>query len=79
LSSEQGGFSLVDAAVGYALKMPRVTHIHSLKIKLQVDNVLNRKVQVLSAVAAQTASITSGNSYNVLPTRNWFLTFSAEF
>jgi iron complex outermembrane recepter protein len=79
LSSEQGGFALVDTAVGYAFKMPRASHIHSLKIKLQVDNALNRKVQVLSAVAAQTASLTSGNSYNVLPTRNWFLTFSAEF
>ena len=79
LSSEQGGFSLVDAAIGYAYKMPHASHIHSLKFKLEVDNVLDRKVQVLSAVAAQTASITSGNSYNVLPTRNWFLTVSTEF
>ena len=30
-------------------------------------------------VAAQTASITSGNSYNVLPTTNYFLTISTEF
>jgi iron complex outermembrane receptor protein len=79
LSSEQGGFSLVNAAVGYAYKMPPESHVHSIRIKLEVDNVLNRKVQVLSAVAAQTASITSGNSYNVLPTRNWFLTVSTEF
>jgi len=79
LSAENGGFALVDLACGYAFKMPPGSHLHSIKVKLQLDNALNRKVQVLSAVAAQTASITSGNSYNVLPTTNYFLTISTEF
>jgi len=79
LSAEQGGFAFVDFAGGYAWKTPPGWYIHSIKLKLQVDNVLNRKVQVLSSVAAQTASITSGNGYNVLPTSNYFLTLSTEF
>jgi len=79
LSAMSGGFAILDAAGGYAFKMPKGSFVHSVKIKLQVDNLLNRKEQVLSAVAAQTASITSGNSYNVLPTMNFFLTLSGEF
>jgi hypothetical protein len=49
--------------------------VHSIKIKLQLDNLLNRKVQVLSAVGATPAT----NAYNVLPTTNYFLTVSTEF
>ena len=79
LSSENGGFALVDVAGGYVFKMAPGSFLHSIKVKLQVDNAFNRKVQVLSAVAAQTSSITSGNSYNVLPTMNFFLTVSGEF
>jgi iron complex outermembrane receptor protein len=73
LSAMDPGFSMVDLAVGYGWALPKGSFVHSLKIKLQVDNALDRKVQVLSAVAA------SGNAFNVLPTTNWFLTFSAEF
>jgi iron complex outermembrane receptor protein len=79
LSSENGGFALVDVAGGYVFKMAPGSFLHSIKVKLQVDNALDRKVQVLSAVAAQTASITSGNSFNVLPRMNFFLTVSGEF
>ncbi|HEY1793242.1 MAG TPA: TonB-dependent receptor [Opitutaceae bacterium] len=73
LQSESPGFSLMDFAVGYALKLGKGSYVHSVKVKLQLDNVLNRKVQVLSAVAA------SGNSFNVLPTTNYFVTLSTEF
>ena len=44
-------------------------------MKLQLDNLLDRKVQVLSSVGATPAS----NAYNVLPTTNYFLTLSTEF
>jgi iron complex outermembrane receptor protein len=74
-SAEDPGFWLADFAVGYALKMPPGSFLHSVKIKLQLDNLLNRQVQVLSAVGATPAS----NAYNVLPTRNYFLTLSTEF
>jgi outer membrane receptor protein involved in Fe transport len=68
-------FSIVDLAVGYAYKMPPGSFIHSIKLKLQVDNLLNRKVETLSSVGATPAA----NGYNVLPTTNYFLTLSTEF
>jgi len=55
--------------------MPPATHLHSVRIKLQVDNALDRKVQVLSSVGATPAA----NGFNVLPTVNYFLTLSTEF
>lgn len=69
------GFWMTDFAVGYAYKTPRWTHLHSVKLKLQLDNVLDRKVLLLSSVSANPA----GNGYNVLPTRNYFITLSTEF
>ncbi len=66
---------MMDLAVGYALKMPHGSFVHSVKIKLQLDNLLNRKVQVLSSVGSTPAA----NAYNVLPTTNYFLTLSTEF
>ncbi len=74
-SAEDPGFWMADFALGYALKMPQGSFLHSVKIKLQLDNLLNRQVQILSAVGATPAS----NAYNVLPTRNYFLTVSTEF
>jgi hypothetical protein len=55
-------------------KVPNGSFVHSIKVKLQ-DNLLNRKVQVLSSVGSTPAS----NAFNVLPTTNYFLTVSAEF
>jgi iron complex outermembrane receptor protein len=69
------GFWMADLACGYAIKMPSGSFVHSVKIKLQLDNLLNRRVQVLSSVGATPAA----NGYNVLPTRNYFLTLSTEF
>ena len=65
----------MDLAGGYAYMLPKGSFVHSVKIKLQVDNVLNRKVQVLSSVG----STPSANAFNVLPTTSYFLTLSAEF
>jgi iron complex outermembrane receptor protein len=74
-SAEDPGFWMTDLAGGYAFKLPQGSFVHSIKIKLQLDNVLDRKVQVLSAVGATPAS----NAYNVLPTTSYFLTVSTEF
>ena len=73
LQATQGGFSMVSLSGGYGFKMPKGSFIHSIKIKLQLDNLTNRKVQVLSSVKA------SGNAFNVLPTDSYFLTVSTEF
>ena len=74
-SGENPGFWTMDLAGGYAYMLPKGSFVHSVKIKLQVDNVLNRKVQVLSSVG----STPSANAFNVLPTTSYFLTLSAEF
>jgi len=74
-SAEDPGFWLMDVAGGYAFMLPKGSFVHSIKVKLQVDNLLNRKVQVLSSVGSTPAS----NAFNVLPTTNYFLTVSAEF
>jgi iron complex outermembrane receptor protein len=74
-SGENPGFSIVDLALGYAYKMPPGSFVHSIKVKLQVDNLLNHQVQVLSSVGATPAA----NGYNVLPTTNYFITVSTEF
>ncbi len=73
--AEQGGFAMMDLAGGYALKMPKGSFLHSIKFKLQLDNALDRKVQVLSSIGATPAA----NAYNVLPTTSYFLTISGEF
>jgi iron complex outermembrane receptor protein len=74
-SAESAGFWMMDLAGGYAFKLRERSFVHSIKIKLQVDNLLNRKVQALNSVGATTAA----NTYNVLPTTNYFLTLSTEF
>jgi iron complex outermembrane recepter protein len=74
-SGEDPGFWMTDLAFGYAYKLPPGSFVHSIKIKFQLDNALNRRVQVLSSVGATPAS----NTYNVLPTTNYFLTLSTEF
>jgi hypothetical protein len=53
--------------------MPPASHLHSVKVKVQLDNLLSKQAQVLASVAA------SGNGYNVLPTFNYFVTLSTEF
>jgi len=74
-SAENPGFWMMDLAVGYAYKMPRWTHLHSVKVKLQVDNLLNHDANVLSSVGSTAAAST----FNVLPGMNYFLTFSTEY
>ncbi len=70
----QPSYSLVDVAFGYSHKLARESFIRSLKIKLQIDNALDRQLQIISSISAK-----SVNSYTVLPGRNYFFTFSGEF
>jgi hypothetical protein len=55
--------------------LPEGCFVHSVKVKLQLDNVLDRKVQITSAVGATPAS----NAHNALPTMSYFRTVSTEF
>ena len=54
-TGEQSGFWLMDLAGGYAFKLAPGSFVHSIKVKLQLDNALNRMVQVLSAVESPPA------------------------
>jgi iron complex outermembrane receptor protein len=74
-SAEQPGFWLMNVAVGYAYKLPKGSFLHSVKIKLEVDNILDHDVQVLSSVGSTAAA----DTFNVLPGRSYFLTLSSEF
>jgi iron complex outermembrane recepter protein len=68
------GYWLADFALGYSHKFEHPGVIKSYKIKLQFDNVLDRKVQVVSSISAKALA-----SYNVLPGSNAYFTISGEF
>jgi len=77
-----GGFSLSDFSIGYGFKLNN-KFLKSVKARLQVSNVFNRKVQILEGTKANPTNDPSvfyqNNTFNVLPTRSYFLTVSAEF
>lgn len=72
---EQGGFSMMQIAGGYAYALPQGYWVHSIKLKLEVDNALNRDVQVYDSVGSSVAK----DTFDVLPTRSYFATLSFEF
>lgn len=63
---------LADLALGYGQKL-RGGFLHSFKVKVQVNNLLDQHVQVLDSLKSNVGF------FNVLPTRNYFLTVSGEF
>ena len=77
-SANSSGYWLGDLSVGYGLKIGK-GFFRSAKIRLQVSNVFDRKVQVLDGINSNIANAYTGDTFNVLPVRNYFLTLSAEF
>lgn len=77
-AADSQGYWLGDVALGYGRKLGH-GFIHSFKVRLQVGNVFDRKVQVLEAIDANPANARTKDTFNVLPGRNYFLTLSAEF
>ncbi len=71
-------YSLADLSIGYGLKLNQ-RFLRSIKVRLQVSNLFDRKVQVLESIDANAANAYAKDTFNVLPTRNYFLTVSAEF
>jgi iron complex outermembrane receptor protein len=67
-----------DVSVGYGRKFDH-GFIHSIKVRFQVGNVFNQKVQVLDSIDANPANAYTKDAFNVLPVRNYFVTLSAEF
>ena len=63
-----------DLAFGYSHRLAPQSFIRSLKIKVQVDNVLDRQQQVIGSISAAALP-----SFIVLPGRNYFFSVSGEF
>ncbi len=75
LMGTQGAWSMLDLAVGYGRKFGTGSFIKSAKIKLQVNNLLDNKVQTLSAINANPLLST----YEVQVPINYYVTATVEF
>lgn len=70
-------YSLADLSLGYSSKIA-AGPVRSFKLRLQVSNLFDRKVQVLDSIDALPANAYAKDAFNVLPGRNYFLTLSGE-
>ncbi len=77
-SANSDSYWIGDVSVGYSRKLGQ-GFIRSYKVRFQVGNVFNQKVQVLDGIDANPANAYTKDTFNVLPVRNYFLTVSAEF
>jgi iron complex outermembrane receptor protein len=77
-SAQSESYWIGDLSVGYSQKLSQ-GFIRSYKVRFQVGNVFDQKVQVLESIDANAANAYTKDTFNVLPTRNYFLTLSAEF
>ena len=78
-SANSSSYWIGDFSVGYGMKFEHRAWLKSVKVRLQVSNVFNQKVQVLDSIGANPANAYTTDAFNVLPDRNYFLTISAEF
>lgn len=69
---KSGGYCITDFAIGYATKLSS-NILKNVKIKFEVNNLLDRKVQVVDSFIGSTVA------FDPLPTRNYFISASAEF
>ncbi len=76
--ADSASYTLADASIGYSLKLGN-NFLRSVKVRLQISNLFDRKVQVLDGIDANPANAYTKDTFNVLPTRNYFLTVSGEF
>lgn len=77
-SARSDSFWIGDLSVGYSQKL-NAGFIRSFKVRFQVGNIFNQKVQVLDSIDANAANALTKDAFNVLPVRNYFLTVSGEF
>jgi iron complex outermembrane receptor protein len=70
--AESDSYWNADLALGYGRKL-HGSFFRSFKVKVQVNNLFDKKTQVLDSLKSNV------RFFNVLPTRNYFLTVSGEF
>lgn len=71
--STSGGYAMTNLSVGYGRKVS-MGIIKSVKFRLEVNNITDRKVQVIDNINATGVLL-----YSVLPNRNYFFSVSGEF
>jgi iron complex outermembrane receptor protein len=76
-SADSDSYWLADLSLGYSQKLP-MAHLKSFKVRLQVSNLFDSKVQVLDSIDPLAVNAFSKDAFNVLPGRNYFLTLSGE-
>ncbi len=76
-SANSSSYWLGDLSIGYGWKF-RQGIVRNAKVRLQISNVFNNKVQVLDSVDASAANAYTKDAFNVLPERNYFLTVSFD-
>jgi len=76
-SANSSSYWLGDMSVGYGWKF-RQGFVHNVKVRLQISNLFDRKVQVLDSVDASAANAYTKDAFNVLPDRNYFVTVSFD-
>jgi iron complex outermembrane receptor protein len=68
---------LAELSLGYSASL-RSPLLKSYKLRLQLSNLFDKKVQVLNGIDALPANAYTKDSFNVLPERSYFLTLSGE-
>jgi iron complex outermembrane receptor protein len=68
------GYWFADLSVGYNQRLKANGWFHSYKVRVQLDNILNRDVQVVSSISG-----TGVKAFNVLPGTNYYFTISGDF
>lgn len=76
--AKSDSYALGDLSFGYSHRLTG-SFFRSYKVRLQVSNVFDKKVQVLDSIDPSAANAYTKDAYNVLPGRNYFLTISGEF
>jgi iron complex outermembrane receptor protein len=80
LSIVQGGYTITDLSLGYGARFERGSFLKSYKIRLQVNNLLDRKVSLLKSAKATSGAFNPLTStYNSLTPIGFFLTASGQF
>ncbi len=77
----QGGYTLFDLSLGCGLRLERGSFLKSVKARLQVTNIFDQKINTLAKPKATTVGVLNPltSTYNVIPTRGYYLTVSSEF
>jgi iron complex outermembrane receptor protein len=78
-SANSTSYWIGDLALGYGQNVKGHSWLKSYKVRLEVGNVFNEKVQVLDTIGASPATAYTTDAFNVLPGRNYFLTVAVEF